>query len=143
MKRKLTPKQARFVQEYLIDLNATAAAGRAGYSDPNFGRQLITKPNVSMAIEKAQEKRSKKTEITQEWVLTNLKAIAERCSQAVPVLDREGQPTGEYRFDSSGANKALELLGKHLKMFVERVEATVLSADVEIIMVDDDRENSN
>ncbi len=47
----LTPQQSLFVAEYLIDQNATAAAERAGYSDPNYGRQLLTNPNVKRAIE--------------------------------------------------------------------------------------------
>lgn len=50
---RLTDKQKRFVAEYLVDLNATQAAKRAGYKDPNIGRQLITKNNVSAAIQKA------------------------------------------------------------------------------------------
>ncbi|HEJ7989698.1 TPA: terminase small subunit [Serratia liquefaciens] len=47
----LTPQQSLFVAEYLIDQNATAAAERAGYSDPNYGRQLLTNPNVKRTIE--------------------------------------------------------------------------------------------
>lgn len=46
----LTAQQCLFVAEYLKDNNATAAAARAGYSDPNYGRQLITNPNVAQAI---------------------------------------------------------------------------------------------
>lgn len=47
---KLSAKVKRFIAEYLKDNNATAAAARAGYSDPNYGRQLITNPNVAQAI---------------------------------------------------------------------------------------------
>jgi phage terminase small subunit len=60
--------------------------------------------------------------VTKEFVLTGLREIHERCMVAMPVLDRKGKPTGQYRFDSSGANRALELMGKHLGMFVEKVE---------------------
>ena len=49
---KLTEKQKRFCEEYLVDLNATQAAARAGYKDPNIVRQLITKNNVSQYNEK-------------------------------------------------------------------------------------------
>lgn len=73
--RDLTDKQRRFVEEYLVDLNATASAGRAGYSDPNYGRQLITKPNVAAAIAELQDKRSERTEITADRVLEELARI--------------------------------------------------------------------
>lgn len=52
---KLSPKVKRFIAEYLKDHNATAAAERAGYSDPNYGRQLLTNPNVAQAIAQQQK----------------------------------------------------------------------------------------
>ena len=55
--RPLTDKQAQWIEEYLVDLNATAAAERAGYSDPNYGRQLKRYPHIASAIEKAMQKR--------------------------------------------------------------------------------------
>ncbi|ESO55770.1 hypothetical protein SEEN6907_09768, partial [Salmonella enterica subsp. enterica serovar Newport str. VA_R100506907] len=51
---ELTPQQKRFVAEYLIDQNATAAAERAGYSDASYGRQLLTVPHVAQAIAQQQ-----------------------------------------------------------------------------------------
>jgi phage terminase small subunit len=57
------------------------------------------------------------------WVLTSLKAVAKRCMQAEPVLDSKGTPTGEYTFQASGANRALELLGKEYGMFVDRTDS--------------------
>jgi phage terminase small subunit len=72
----LSPKQQRFVEEYLIDLNATAAAGRAGYKDPNIGRQLITKNNVAAAIAAAQQARSERIQITADRVLQEIALIA-------------------------------------------------------------------
>lgn len=69
---KLTEKQKRFVQEYLVDLNATAAAKRAGYSEKSASRiavELLNKTQVSAEIQKQQAKRQKRVEITQEKVL--------------------------------------------------------------------------
>ena len=66
---KLTPKQARFVEEYLVDLNATQAATRAGYSKRSAGIQgheNLKKPHIAAAISEAQQARSKRTEITQD-----------------------------------------------------------------------------
>jgi phage terminase small subunit len=75
---KLNAKQQRFVEEYLIDLNATQAAIRAGYSEKTAGQQgfeLLKKPEIQEAIAKAQEARSKRTEITQDMVLQELARI--------------------------------------------------------------------
>lgn len=76
---KLTPKQERFVEEYLIDLNATQAAIRAGYSKKTAGQigdENLKKPQIKKAIEEAKEKRSERTEITQDRVLQELARIA-------------------------------------------------------------------
>lgn len=72
----LTDKQRRFVDEYLVDLNATQAAKRAGYKDPNIGRQLITKNNVSEEIQRRKKELSDRTGITQERVLREFAKIA-------------------------------------------------------------------
>lgn len=104
MRRDLNDKQKRFVEEYLIDGNATAAAGRAGYSDPNYGRQLITFPNVAAAVTKAQEKRAKRVELDQDWVLNGLKEEAEF----------HGEGTSH-----SARVRARELIGKHVGMWSE------------------------
>jgi phage terminase small subunit len=75
----LTEKQKRFVAEYLIDLNATQAAIRAGYSPKTakeIGAQNLTKLNIQNAIEAAQNKREQRTEITQDMVLQRWWAIA-------------------------------------------------------------------
>lgn len=74
----LTPKQEAFVREYLIDLNATQAAIRAGYSAKNadkIGSQLLGKTRVSEAVAAAMKEREKRTEITQDMVLRELAKI--------------------------------------------------------------------
>jgi phage terminase small subunit len=127
----LNPKQQRFVAEYLKDLNATQAAIRAGYSAKTARQQasdLLAKPDISDAVAKGTAKVCAKAEVSAEYVLSSLLNIAERCQQAVPVYVRvngETRATGEYEFDSSGANKALELLGKHLALFTDKVDSTV------------------
>ena len=136
---KLTDKQKRFVDEYLVDLNATAAARRAGYKDPNIGRQLITKNNVSAEIQKRQARLRGKLEITQERVLEELAAIAFANGTDFATINRNGLvrlvPTDDLPEDKKKAVasikegqygtevklhdkvKALELLGKHLGVF--------------------------
>lgn len=58
-----------------------------------------------------------KTGLDREWVISRLMQVAERCMQAEPVLDRKGKPTGEYQFDSAGANTALRMLGDTMGLF--------------------------
>lgn len=74
----LTAKQARFVEEYLVDLNATQAAIRAGYSAKTahtIGHENLSKPEIAAAISTAQQARSQRTQITQERVLEELAKI--------------------------------------------------------------------
>jgi phage terminase small subunit len=124
--RELTPKQKRFVEEYLVDLNATAAAGRAGYKDANKGRQLVTKSNVAAAIAAQQATRATRVNVKQDYVISNLTEVVERCMQRAPVMVRHGkewiQATDEggrdvWRFDAKGATSALNLLGLHLGLW--------------------------
>ncbi len=125
MSPELTPKQRRFVEEYLIDLNATQAAIRAGYSEKTAysqGGRLLKNVEIQAAIQAAYQRRSERTELTQDWVLERLEENIDRSLRAVPAIDREGNPTGEYTYQGNVANRALELVGKHLGMFKERVE---------------------
>jgi phage terminase small subunit len=122
--KKLTPKEAKFVREYLIDLNATAAAKRAGYSSKTayrIGFENLRKPHIQRDLEIARKELEEKTNITPEWVLTSLVSVANRCLQQEQVLDRDGNPTGEFQFAYAGANKALELVGRHLGMFNDKL----------------------
>src|SRR5580700_11370390 len=76
---KLTPKQARFVQEYLIDLNAAQAAIRAGYSAKTarvIGHENLTNPDIAAAIEKAMAERAERTRLTADWVVDELRKLA-------------------------------------------------------------------
>ncbi|PCI52555.1 MAG: terminase small subunit [Alphaproteobacteria bacterium] len=78
MSKKLTAKQLRFVEEYLVDLNATAAAKRAGYSEKtaySIGQENLNKPEIQKAIQKDVNERSKRTEITQDRVVAELAKI--------------------------------------------------------------------
>jgi phage terminase small subunit len=169
----LTAKQKRFCEEYLIDLNATQAAIRAGYS-PKTAEQtasrLLRNVKVQEYIAKRQKELSRSTEITQERVIKELALIAfsnnadyahvvekkmqvEAGGTLVDVLDEDGKPvmyrtvepvlteelTEEQKralavikkgrdgleVKSCDKVKALELLGKHLGIFTDKIEANV------------------
>lgn len=133
MADELTDKQRMFVKEYMRDLNATQSAIRAGYSEDSaraIGCENLTKPNIQEAIAKEMEERTSKVEIDAEYVLSSLKKVAERCMQEEEVLrydftTKQLEGTGEFKFDSAGANKSLELLGKYLKLFTDKTETSV------------------
>lgn len=156
---KLTPKQERFVQEYLVDLNATQAAIRAGYKSKNADKmasQLLGKTRVSEAIQERMKKREQRTEITQDMVLRQLSKIAfadikntvewDRSGirlrdsdevdgtilAAISETEVKGVVTKEVKLNDR--MKALELIGKHLGMFKDNVNVT---GDVLVKFVDD------
>lgn len=130
----LTDKQAAFVREYLVDLNATQAAIRAGYSEATAkqqGARLLTNVDVAEAVQAAMDARAERTDITADYVIGTLAEVVERCMERAPVMVGSGKDRDQliddegrhvWEFNAPGANKALELLGKHLKLFTDRVE---------------------
>jgi phage terminase small subunit len=107
-KPRLTDKQKAFVQEYLIDLNASAAARRAGYSVRTANRiasENLAKPHIQAAIQKAMKEREKRTEITQDKVLQELARIgladikdylSYRTALTQVGVDGDGEPVIDY-----------------------------------------------
>lgn len=106
----LNPKQQRFVQEYLIDLNATQAAIRAGYSEKTakaIGSENLTKPDIAAAVKEAIEKRTEQADVTVQRIVDGLLSEA----------TREGEGS------SHGARvSAWAALAKYKGMFTEKVE---------------------
>jgi len=124
---KLTAKQEQFCHEYLIDLNSTQAAIRAGYSKKTanvIGPENLAKPCIAEVIAKLKAQRIEKTQINAQWVLDQAVIMHKKCSQVLPIKDKDGAEV--YKFDSPGANKALELVGKHvdIQAFKEVKELT-------------------
>ena len=143
----MTKKQKRFVEEYLIDLNATQAAIRAGYSPDtakSIGSENLTKPDIQARIAKAMAERSRRTGVNADRVVMELAKIA--FVNAGDVIDAEtatvkpdaarddtaaiqsvkvktfGEDGLEREIKMADKLKALELLGKHLGMFKDKVE---------------------
>ncbi|MGX8974603.1 terminase small subunit [Pseudomonas aeruginosa] len=87
----LTKKQRLFVDEYLLDLNATQAAIRAGYSPrraTEIGYQLLQRPEVAQAIQAAMAERSKRTEVEADYVIRRLREIDEM--DVLDILEDDG-----------------------------------------------------
>lgn len=109
---KLTIRQRKFVLEYLIDLNGMRAAMRAGYAESGAhteASRLLKNPKVVAALNEERQRLEQRTEMDVEWVLLRLREVVERCLYG-------------KRFDAAGCNRALELIGKHLRMYTDRYE---------------------
>lgn len=162
MGRGLTKRQQAFIDEYLIDLNGTQAAIRAGYS-PACARQIadenMSKPVISAAIERALAERSRRTGVNQDRVIRELAKIAflnpmdvldmdeatvkgdssrddTACIASVKVktIPTEDGNIVEREVKTYDKTKALELLGKHLGMFTDKLN---ISGTTKVVIVDD------
>lgn len=114
----MTDKQVLFVQEYLIDLNATQAALRAGYSAKTaaaIGIENLQKPIVKQAISLLMSMRSQRLKITADEVLADIERIKQDAMRT-----QKGMMINHH-----AGLKACELQGRHLQMFVDKVEVEV------------------
>ncbi len=131
--RELNSRQRRFVEEYLVDRNATRAATQAGYSKKtaySIGQRLLKQVEIKAFIDSKEEKIIEELEISQKYVLKTILDTVERCRQAKPVLNKkgeqvycenlEGDVVPAYKFDSGAVLKGSELLGKFLGIFNEK-----------------------
>lgn len=113
-KKKLTPKQRKFVKEYQKDLNGTQAAIRAGYSEKSaqeIASENLSKPIIKEAVTKELDKTLEKLGIDAEYILNTIKRTIERCEI-------------EEKYEPNAILKGAELLGKYknLKIFTDKVE---------------------
>lgn len=150
MARELTHKQAAFAAEYLLDFNATQAAVRAGYSEKtasSIGAALLRKAPVAGRIAALQAERARRVAVSADQVLTELAKIAFAdprdlmewgpdgvrlrdsaslsAEQAAGVAEVAEGSGGTLRLKKHDKVRALELIGRHLGMFKDRVEADV------------------
>lgn len=160
----MTKKQKRFVEEYLIDLNATQAAIRAGYSPDtagSIGAENLKKPEIKSRIDKAMAERSRRTGINQDRVLLELARIGFAkitdvvdpdtakiktdaseddlaCIQSIKIKPNEFGTEREVRLYDK--KSALVDLGKHLGMFKDKID---LNADLDLNITIDYGEGSD
>lgn len=149
---KLTDKQQCFVDEYLIDLNATQAAIRAGYSAKTAdqqGSRMLANVKVKQAVAEKQAQRSKRTGVNQDRVVLELAKVAFAkmtdivdskgrikedaspddlaCIESIKYKESDNEYGGSVEREVKIASKlkALELLGKHLGMWSDKFNVTV------------------
>lgn len=135
----LTEKQRRFVEEYLIDFNASAAVKRAGYNPKDLnsaaamGSRLIRHPAVQPVLLEMANLSAEQLGISRAYILARLRHVAEKAIEGNPkFVGKDGALAvvdGEvvYEMDSGGANKALELLARLRGDMIERKEVNVKS----------------
>ena len=110
----------RFADKYFETLNGKESAIYAGFSEDTAKQQawqLLQREDIQEYLQKIREKYAIKSGISKQWIVERFKHISDACIQAEPVFDSDGNPIGEYRFDSSGANKSTEMLGKIIGVF--------------------------
>ena len=118
----LTDKQSKFIDEYLVDLNATQAAIRAGYSKNAagvIGHENLTKPDIQEAISQKMKERAERTLITAEEVILGIRSIAD-----------------DALAKDSDRLKGYELLGKHLGLFNDRFTIDTQDTVITVKLVD-------
>jgi phage terminase small subunit len=122
--KPLNPKQHAFVDQYMVDLNATQAAIRAGYSAKTAyaqGHRLLKHVEVAAAVTARRKELADKMKLDREWCLRALKNNHDRAMQAEPVLDSDGCPTGIFKYEGAVANKSIELIGKFTGELADKV----------------------
>lgn len=131
---KLTAKQRRFCNEYLIDLNATQAAIRAGYSEKNarnIASENLAKPNIKAYIDERMAEKESQLIATQDEVLKYLTSVLRGESQSTEiVVEGTGDGCSEARTlkkepSEKDRLRAAELLGKRYGLYTDKVETDV------------------
>ena len=168
--RKLTPKQAMFCMEYLVDLNATQAAIRAGYSKKTAasqGQRLLKNVEIAKRLAQAQQNRADRLEVSADRValelarvgFSSLSEIAEFDENGVKLKASKDLPEdafaalsevvetkdGTLKVKMHSKTTALELLGKYLGMYIDKLEIDDPNAETElrVIFVETEGEDDN
>jgi len=134
------PRWEKFAKCTATGMKRPDAYEAAGYKASNRkaaskrGVNLYSKPQIKGRVAELEEDLREDTlsqaEIDRSYVLTNLKQNSERAQQAVPMVDRSGNTTGEFKLDTSASNRALELMGKEVGMFQDRFDTEGLDAKI-------------
>lgn len=152
LEKEISPKERRFIEELEVDGSKADAALRAGYGRARDGgenrRSAATAASRILAREEVAEYRTLRAALTYEelgisadTIMTEAAQVYRRCMQGEPVMEwnpetREWERSGEWRFDSKGALRALELMGEHLGVFDKEKDRGENEVNVNINVVD-------
>ena len=123
----------RFADKYFETLNAKESAIYAGFSEATAkqgGYNLLQRDEIQNYLKELRAEYAEKSGISKQWIIERFKTISDRCVQEEPVFDSNGIPTGEYRFDSSGANNATAHLGKIIGVFEKDNEQSKINLSI-------------
>ncbi len=110
----------RFADKYFETLNGKESAIYAGFAENSAkvqASQLLQRDDIQEYLQSLRAEYAEKSGISKLWIIERFKTISDRCVQEEPVFDSKGEPTGEFKFDSSGANNATAHLGKIIGVF--------------------------
>jgi phage terminase small subunit len=110
----------RFADKYFETLNGKESAIYAGFSEDTAKQQawqLLQREDIQEYLQSLRAEYAEKAGISKQWIIERFKTISDRCIQEEPVIDKRGIPTGEFQFDSAGANTATAHLGKIIGVF--------------------------
>lgn len=133
----LSEREKSFCIEYALCQNASEAARRVGYSPQSArvtGSRLRAKPEVRALCDELIAQRLAESKISADSILSRLDRLATWCMVPTPVHDRHGRVVGERPTDAAAALRALELLGKNLGIWTDRVEQ-VTDQTVEVVFM--------
>ncbi len=148
LEKKISPKERRFIEELEVDGNKAAAALRAGYGKGKNSRSAATQASRILAKEDVKEYRALRAVLIYEElglsahsIMSETAQVYRKCCAKEPVLEwnpdtRDWEESGEWKFDSKGALKALELMGEHLGVFEKEKDSSENKIDVNINVVD-------
>src|ERR1700689_882800 len=112
----------KFAREYVKTGSMKEAGKAVGYNSPSSATAMLKYPDVRQAIEEGLSEAARLAGVSRSWVIIKLREIVERCMTVIQVYDKNGE-THEELIDPAGATKALELIGKHLRVFGDDASA--------------------
>lgn len=136
----LTPKQEKAIQEYLTNGGNKTQAYKSAYSTNKMSENSISveankffnHPKITLRLKELQKEIEESNKITKDWVLDMAKEMVERSLVPEAIFTKKGAFTGEFKYDSSGVGKGLEIINKMLGYYAPEKQETVVSESAQL-----------